>query len=66
MPDWNEKIAHGGNNAYYLSYIIIRLEDKIGVGILANLSSAYTTIIVNEIMDIIEDKEFDYIYKDQY
>ena len=60
------KIAHGGNNANYSSYIIIRPEDKIGVGILANLNSAYTTIIANEIMDIIEDKEFDYIYKDQY
>lgn len=60
------KIGHGGNNPNYSSYIIIRTKDKIGVGVLANMNSEFTTIIANGIMDIIEGEELDYVYKDTY
>lgn len=62
----NGKIAHGGNNPNYSSYMIVCTQSNLAVGVLANLNSECTTMIANGILDIIEDKDSNYEYKDQY
>lgn len=46
-------IAHGGNNPNYSSYILFRPQERIGIGIFANLNSSYTEAIAKGIDNII-------------
>lgn len=50
-------IYHGGSNPNYSSYFLLRTQDKVGIGVLANLNSSYTTSIANGINDIIKGEK---------
>lgn len=48
---------HGGNNQYFSSYIIFKPEEKKGIAVLSNTNSAFTSVIANEISDVLDGKE---------
>lgn len=53
FQDGGGMIAHGGSNPNYSSYILFRPQEKIGIGVLANLDSSYTDTIAKGINNII-------------
>ncbi|MBY9077382.1 cyclic peptide export ABC transporter [Paenibacillus sp. HN-1] len=51
------KIAHGGSNPNYSSYIILKPDEEIGIGILTNLNSSYTEAMAKGVMDILQGEK---------
>lgn len=52
------EIFHSGSNPNYSSYIVFRPEEKIGVAILSNSKSFYTTAIGQGIIKMLQNKEY--------
>lgn len=59
-------ISHGGNNPNYSSHIIFDTDKKIGISILANMNSTYTTTMANGIFSILNNKVPEDNYGDIY
>lgn len=57
VQDGNGELFHAGENPNFSSYIVIRPEDKIGVGVLANINSEYAYAIGQGIIDIMNGKK---------
>lgn len=57
IQDSRGRIVHGGSNPNYSSYILLRTQEGLGVGVLANLNSLYTETIGNGIEEIIEGEK---------
>jgi len=53
FQDGGGMISHGGSNPSYSSYILFRPQEKVGIGILANLNSSYSEAIAKGINNII-------------
>ncbi|MBP2000610.1 cyclic peptide transporter [Paenibacillus shirakamiensis] len=51
------EISHTGSNPNFSSQIVLRPAEGIGIGILANMNSPYTSTLADGIMDIIQGKE---------
>ncbi|OYD09092.1 serine hydrolase domain-containing protein [Paludifilum halophilum] len=52
-PGDNGELFHGGSNPNYSSFFIVRPEDRMAVGILANLNSAHAHSAAREIMNAV-------------
>jgi len=52
-----KEISHQGSNPNFSSYIILRPQDRLGVGVLANINSAYTFHIGAGLMSLLQDRE---------
>jgi len=63
FQDEGGQLNHEGNNPNYSSFITFRPQEKLAVGVLSNMNSAYTGVIGNGIMNILLKKEVpkDYI-----
>ncbi|WP_432409039.1 serine hydrolase domain-containing protein [Wukongibacter sp. M2B1] len=49
-------IMHGGNNPNFSSMIVLKPESKLGVCVLANINTTYTSSIASNVINILEDK----------
>lgn len=66
VQDKEGTIYHGGSNPNYSSYIILRTNSQLGIAILANLNSEYTTSIGNGIARILDGEKPKKNTTDQY
>jgi cyclic peptide transporter len=57
FQDESGEWSHGGENPNYSSYIVMRPGDQLGVGVLANLNSAYTADIGQNTMNVLKEKK---------
>lgn len=55
--DESRRIAHGGNNPDYASYIVLSPAEKTGVGILTNLNTYFGDYIAEGVMSLVKDEE---------
>ncbi|MGO4790613.1 serine hydrolase domain-containing protein [Paenibacillus sp. 2KB_20] len=55
-PDGKE-LLHQGSNPNFSSYFIIRPQEQLGVGVLANINSAYTFHIGQGLMSLLREQE---------
>lgn len=56
IPDGGGEILHDGSNPNFSSFIDFRPEEKIGVAVMANLNSQFTSFTGKGIMDILMGK----------
>ncbi|RKD31360.1 peptide ABC transporter [Lacrimispora algidixylanolytica] len=59
-----ETFFHGGNNPNFSSYILFRPKEQLGIVILSNINSTYTSIIANEIDNLLNKSDKYYDTKD--
>lgn len=52
------EIFHSGSNPNYSSYLAFRPQEKIGVAILSNIQSSYTTVIGQGIINLLRKKDY--------
>lgn len=57
FQDGGGEMSHGGENPNFSSYIVFRPEEKLGVGVLANINSSYTYAIGQAVMDTLMGKK---------
>ncbi|MBT2764748.1 serine hydrolase domain-containing protein [Paenibacillus sp. ISL-20] len=55
-PDGKE-LSHQGSNPNFSSYFIMRPQEQLGVGVLANINSAYTFHIGQGLMSLLREQE---------
>ncbi|WP_258549712.1 serine hydrolase [Rossellomorea aquimaris] len=60
----NTELFHGGNNPNYSSFILIDKKNNIGIGVLNNLNTSYSTSIAYGLKDIISPGVTESIPKD--
>lgn len=53
------EISHSGSNPNFSSYIVFRPEDKIGVAVLSNTKTYYTSDIANSIMKMFSQNHYE-------
>jgi len=58
------EISHGGNNPNYSSFIVFRPEDKVGIAVLSNTNSEYTSAVTQGINEILQGKDYNKDIKD--
>ncbi len=54
--DRNQYIFHAGENPTFTSYFIMQPNEQLGVAVLANMNTSYTTAIGQGVMDLWEGK----------
>lgn len=59
-------LLHAGENPTFSSYFILKPDEQVGVAILANMKTSYTTAIGQGVMDIWEGREVAYRHADSY
>ncbi|EHQ63591.1 cyclic peptide transporter [Paenibacillus dendritiformis C454] len=52
-----KEISHQGSNPNFSSFIIFRPQERLGVGVLANINSAYTFHIGSGLMSLLRERE---------
>lgn len=52
-----KELSHQGSNPNFSSYVIIRPQERLGVGVLANINSAYTFHIGTGLMSLLREQE---------
>lgn len=57
-------ISHAGANPTFSSYFIMQPDEQIGVAVLSNMNSSYTTAIGQSVMDLWEGKTVNTIHAD--
>lgn len=57
IQDGGGMLVHGGSNPNYSSYILFRPQEKVGIGVLANLNSSYTEAIAKGIINVISGEK---------
>lgn len=64
MGKGNQYIAHAGANPTFSSYFIMQPDEQLGVAVLSNMNSSYSTAIGQGVMDLWEGKTVNTIYSD--
>jgi len=64
--DDKQYISHAGNNPTFSSYFIMQPDEQLGVAVLSNMNSSYTTAIGQSVMDLWEGKTVNTIHADNY
>jgi hypothetical protein len=64
--DDKKYILHAGENPTFSSYFIMQLDEQLGVAILANMRSSFTTAIGQGVMDLWEGKNVTSNHTDSY
>ncbi|MGE7690447.1 serine hydrolase domain-containing protein [Lysinibacillus sp. NPDC097214] len=59
-------ISHAGNNPTFSSYFIMQPDEQLGVAVLSNMNSSYTTAIGQSVMDLWEGKTVNTIHSDNF
>ncbi|MBG9456244.1 beta-lactamase [Lysinibacillus sphaericus] len=59
-------IFHAGENPTFSSYFIMQPDEQIGVAVLSNMNSSYTTAIGQGVMDLWEGKSVNTIHADNF
>lgn len=59
-------IFHAGENPTFSSYFIMQPDEQIGVAVLSNMNSSYTTAIGQGVMDLWEGKTVNTIHADNF
>ncbi|GAA0372861.1 cyclic peptide export ABC transporter [Bacillus horti] len=59
-------LSHTGSNPNYSSYVGFRVEEQLGVAVLANLNSAYAIAIGEDVMDMLVNRLSDYNLTDMF
>lgn len=62
----NQYIFHAGENPTFSSYFIMQPDEQIGVAVLSNMNSSYTTAIGQGVMDLWEGKSVNTIHADNF
>ncbi|OXS68514.1 serine hydrolase [Lysinibacillus sp. KCTC 33748] len=64
--DKKQYIFHAGENPTFSSYFIMQPDEQIGVAVLSNMNSSYTTAIGQGVMDLWEGKTVNTIHADNF
>jgi len=59
-------IFHAGANPTFSSYFIMQPDEQIGIAVLSNMNSSYTTAIGQGVMDLWEEKTVNTIHTDNF
>ncbi|MFT9820851.1 serine hydrolase, partial [Lysinibacillus sp. NPDC056185] len=59
-------ISHAGENPTFSSYFIMQPDEQLGVAVLSNMNSSYTTAIGQGVIDLWEGKTVNTIHSDIY
>ncbi|MGE7672909.1 serine hydrolase domain-containing protein [Lysinibacillus sp. NPDC094403] len=62
--DNKQYLFHAGENPTFTSYFIMQPDEQLGVAILSNMNSSFTTAIGQGVMDLWEGKTVDTIHSD--
>lgn len=62
--DKKQYIFHAGENPTFTSYFVMQPDEQLGVAILSNMNSSYTTDIGQGVMDLWEGKNVNNIHSD--
>lgn len=57
VQDGSGEFSHSGENPNFSSYIVVRPGDQLGVGVLSNINSSYTSAIGQGVIDILTGKK---------
>ena len=55
----NNEISHNGINPNFTSNIILRPNEKLGIAVLANTNSNYTSLLTNQLTKVVFNEEID-------
>ncbi|WP_107950366.1 serine hydrolase domain-containing protein [Lysinibacillus parviboronicapiens] len=64
--DEKQYILHAGENPTFTSYFIMQPDEQLGVAILSNMNTSYTTAIGQGVMDLWEGKNVNNNHADNY
>ncbi|MCM2982791.1 serine hydrolase [Niallia circulans] len=59
-------IFHAGENPTFSSYFIMKPDEQLGVAILSNMDSTFTTVIGQGVMDLLEGNKVNINHSDSY